>query len=516
MREPRDFRQRLMSSTEKPILEEISPRHEDLVLSASSGGNVGDKFAKQLSNTDDLLLAQKGGGLEVYEKIMTDDQVFSNFQQRRLALLSKPLEVQPGGTDKADVMAADFIREMIETLQFDSISNKMLYGVMYGYAAAECLYAYDGKHVFIDDVRVRKAQRFRYDEAGRLRLKHKSSANGILMPEKKFWTFESGSDNDDNPYGVGLLAQCFWPVFFKRNGVKYWMLALEKYGAPTAVGKYPANATQEEKDKLLDAVAAFASVAGLAIPDTMAIDLLSAGATVGGNHDTLIKQMNASISKVILSQTMTTDDGSSNSQANVHLDVREDITAADADLQCGSFARGPLQWLLDWNYPNAKTPKLRRVTEPPSDLDKQVQRDKTLYEMGFAPTDEHILETYGEGYVRVQKEAMPLAESVQPNSADPKDAPSKVEFAQGSEYSLVDEHLNSSAHKEALALNMSALMGEIEDILESADDLQSAKDALFDILPVETNDGFATNLAQTLFSAHLKGVQTSLETTDED
>lgn len=511
MHEPRNFRQRLMTSTEKPILEEISPRHDDLVLAASSGGNVGDKYAKQLKNTDDLLLAQKGGGLEVYEKIMTDDQVFSNFQQRRLALLSKPLEVQPGGTDKADVMAADFIREMMETLQFDSVSNKMLYGVMYGYAAAECMYGYDGKHVFIDDIRVRKAQRFRYDEAGRLRLKHKSNANGILMPEKKFWTFESGSDNDDNPYGIGLLAQCFWPVFFKRNGTKYWMLALEKYGAPTAVGKYPANATQDEKDKLLDAVAAFASVAGLAIPETMAIELLSAGSKVGGNHDTLIKQMNASISKVILSQTMTTDDGSSNSQANVHLDVREDITAADADLQCGSLTRGPLRWLMDWNYPNAKMPKVRRVTEPPSDLDKQVTRDKTLYEMGFAPTDEHILETYGEGYVRIAK-----AEDSQDAGAAKKSSTEKVEFAQSPEYSLVEDYLNSPDHTETLALNMAAFIDEIEDILEGAGDLQSAKDALFDILPVETNDGLATNLAQAAFSAHLKGVQTTLETTDED
>jgi hypothetical protein len=52
------------------------------------------------------------------------------------------------------------------------------------------------------------------------------------MPERKFWTFSAGAATDDEPYGLGLGHFLYWPVFFKRNDIKFWLIFLEKFAAP--------------------------------------------------------------------------------------------------------------------------------------------------------------------------------------------------------------------------------------------------------------------------------------------
>ena len=477
---------------DQPIIEE---------LTAEGGGpaqDVAGAWVGQLkSNRDDPVLALRGGGLEIFEKVLTDDQVFSNFQQRRLALLSKKIEVQAGAKDKQSVAAADFLRDTLTCLNFDRICNRMLYGIFYGYSVGECLWARDGQHWRLETIKVRKARRFRYDTAGRLRLLKTTAPAGIVMPERKFWTFESGSDHDDNPYGVGLGSYCYWPAFFKRNGIRFWLLALEKYGAPTAVGTYPANATQKEKEKLLEAVIAFASVSGLTIPEGMNIDLLTAGTKVGGNHDKLVEVMNKSISKVILSQTMTTDDGSSNAQSQTHLDVREDITSADADLQCGSFMEGPGRWLMEWNYPGAALPSLSRVEETHEDLDQRAQRDRTIYEMGFKPTLKHIHDVYGTGYEQITPPVS--APGQKADGTDPEFAEERAPET------AVDAFLASDEHAGALERETEDLIQQVETVLEQAENDEEAIQNLMKLLGVPRSDAFANRMAKASFNARLHG-----------
>ena len=116
--------------------------------------------------------------------------------------------------------------------------------------------------------------------------------------------------------------------------------------------------------------------------------------------------MDASISKVILSQTMTTDDGSSRSQAEVHQDVLQSVIKSDADLMCESFNRQVVTWLTEWNFPNATPPRVWRNTEPEEDLMARAERDNKISTLGYEPTEEYITEIYGDGWKK--KETSPL------------------------------------------------------------------------------------------------------------
>ncbi|MFX5157705.1 DUF935 family protein, partial [Acinetobacter baumannii] len=93
--------------------------------------------------------------------------------------------------------------------------------------------------------------------------------------------------------------------------------------------------------------------AGVIIPKGMEIELLEAARSGTGDYKTLHDTMDETIAKAILGQTMTTDNGSSKSQAEVHMEVRQDIVKADADLICESFNLGPVRWLTMFNFAGA-------------------------------------------------------------------------------------------------------------------------------------------------------------------
>ena len=332
---------------------------------------------------------------EAYREVLRDDQVISVVKQRQMAVVSKQWRVRPGGERPADAAAAEFVAEQLERVRWNTVSEKMLFGRFFGYAVAEVLWARDGRHVVIEALRVRDHSRFGFAPDFALKLLTTDRPFGEDLPPKKFWWFATGADHDDEPYGMGLGHYCYWPAFFKRNDLALWLHFIEKFGKPTAKGVLPARATAAEKQTLLDAAAAVHGSSAVVVPEGMMLELVEAGRSGNASYySDLLGLMNAAISKIVLGQTMTTDSGSSRSQAEVHLDVRADLVRADAMLLDDSFNRSVVRWLRDWNYPDAAVPVVERVVEPTTDLLKQVRRDKVLFEMGYRPTKEYVEKTY--------------------------------------------------------------------------------------------------------------------------
>lgn len=354
----------------------------------------------QLLQPADTVLASRGGGdLRLYEELLRDDQVKANWQQRQLAVTSAEWEVVPGGNRRQDKAAADFLREQLQMIRFDRATNNMLHGIFYGYAVAECLWGRDGRHVTLDALKVRNRRRFRFDGAGRLRLLTASSPNGELLPDRKFWTFSTGADHDDEPYGQGLGHWLYWPVFFKRNGLRLWLVFLDKFGQPTAKGTFPQSSTEAQKQKLLQALQAVHSDSGVIVPDGMQIELIEAARSGTGDYTSLYDRMDRAIAKVILGHT-----GSSESAPgrlggeDMAGDVRDDIVKADADVVCESFNQSVARWLTEWNYPSARVPRVWRKMEQPEDLNKLAERDERVARLGYRPTLRYVEDNYGEGW----------------------------------------------------------------------------------------------------------------------
>lgn len=376
---------------------------------------------------DTVLMARGAGDYGLYREVLRDDHVKAALTQRIQSVIARPWEVKPGGKRAVDRAAAAFLREQIEALRWDDITAKMLHGVFYGHAVAEVLWEVydpharktgslppegaqfqpsdgraagtDGLRVRIKDIKVRDRRRFGYDGAGRLRLKTMADYNGELLPERKFWTFAVGADHDDAPYGLGLAHWLYWPVWLKRNGIRFWSVFLEKFGTPTAVGKFPPGTGQEDQTKLLAALQAIQRDAAIIFPDGMQAELLEATRGGSADHAAFTAMMNAAILVITIGQTASTQGtpgklGNDQGQA----DVRADIVQADADLVCMSFNASVARWLTEFNFPGATPPRVWRVMDEPEDLDALSKRDECLSRVGYRPSLERVTEIYGEGY----------------------------------------------------------------------------------------------------------------------
>ncbi len=352
-----------------------------------------------LPTTDEIVLNKGGGDLKLYESIAQDDQVKSCLQQRFRAVTAHDWEVLPGGEKRIDKAAAEHLKTQLKSIRWDSITEMMLWGVHYGFSAAEVLWRKDGDKVGIADIKVRDRRRFWFDGDQKLTLRTFDNPLGKVLPEKKFWHFAIGADHDDEPYGRGLGHWLYWPTFFKRNGVRWWMRYLELFASPARKGTYPAGASKQEKDTLWYALSSFGQDDRMMIPEGLDIGFLESSRNGTIDYKALCDQMDAAIAKIILSQTMTTDNGSSRSQAEVHEGVAASVTESDADLICDSFNNTVAKWLTDWNYPGAAYPKVWRKLESDPDVGVLAETDTKLQGLGISLKPEAIATRYGDDYI---------------------------------------------------------------------------------------------------------------------
>lgn len=343
----------------------------------------------------DTVLQARGGDFTLYDEVARDDQVVTCLRQRWDAVVSKETVVDPGDSSRRAKKAADHLKDVLARIQWDDVTRAMLAGEFYGYAVGEALWASDGAMYTLDAVKVRRQIRFGFSPVGELHILTMQNPLGEAIPPAKFWAFSTGAWHHDDPYGLGMAHWLYWPVFFKRNGVKFWLTFLEKFGQPTALGKYPQGTDSAKQYNLLQSLLAIQSNTAVTIPEGMAVELLEAARSGTADYVALYDRMNAAISKVILGHTGSTDatPGRLGGESNA-ASVREDIIKASSDLICASFTRTLATWLTRWNDEQAPIPRVWRRVESSLDLQAQAARDKTIFDMGFKPTIEYITETY--------------------------------------------------------------------------------------------------------------------------
>lgn len=404
------------------------------IATTANGIDITRGYTGPLLVPYDSVLRNRGNyDLQIYEQVLSDSEVQATFVQRQSALVQCEWRVDAGGDRRVDKKAAQWLEQQLKKLRWDNTTQKMHYGLFYGYAVAELIYGLDEGKIGISAIKVRNRRRFRYGKEGDLRLLTQASMfEGIPCERPYFWDFCCGADNDDEPYGLGLAHHLYWPVLFKRNGIKFWLIFLEKFGMPTAVGHYDAEAGDGEQAKLLQATRAIQYDSGIIIPKGMELELLEAARSGTADYRALHDAMNASIQKTTLGQTASTQ-GTPGKLGNEDLqgDVRDDLVKSDADIICESFNRQIVPQLMAWNFPGAELPRVWRVTEADEDLNTRAERDDKIHTWGFKPTLAYVTETYGGEWIEKQDAALELtaSESPAPGEATTPSAIAGAQFA---------------------------------------------------------------------------------------
>ena len=151
--------------------------------------------------------------------------------------------------------------------------------------------------------------------------------NGISYKEGDFanWCIEVGKAHD-----LGLLLKCAPACISKKNMLAFWDMFGEIFGAPMRVARTNTQDAKERSriEQSLDKMgAAFWAL----FPEGTDIEIKESSRGDAYNvYDKRVDRCNSELSKGILMQTMTIDNGSSHSQSETHLEIFENVVAADA------------------------------------------------------------------------------------------------------------------------------------------------------------------------------------------
>ncbi|MDA8082293.1 MAG: DUF935 family protein [Nitrospiraceae bacterium] len=377
----------------RPITDEIAGAEKDIFRDYI--GNI------QL-NPDRVLRSEGAGkGIELYEDLLRDAKVGATLQTRRLAITGKEWQVDPASDKRQDVKIADYVSQVMKAINLDAYRRAALSGIVLGYKPCEIMWDYSEGDVFISKIIPRASRRFTFGLDWKIRLLTLNDMiEGEVVPDRKFQVFVNPSDNG-SPYGDGLGRMLYWPVWFKKNVIKFWMIFADKFGSPTAVGKYPVGTTKEQQTALLNALEAIQQESAIKIPDTLQVEFLEAQRTGSiDTYDKLCQFMDRQIAMIMLGHT-----GSSESEAGKlgndqeARDIRQDYIRSDADLLCESENNQLVRWICDYNFPSITRngyPKVWIKAAPGEDLKALAERDKTIVvDIGLPVSEQYFYDTYG-------------------------------------------------------------------------------------------------------------------------
>lgn len=371
--------------TTKELTQEIATVAKDITFPSFGG----------IMRPSDDVLALKGGakGLAIYDDLERDPWVYACLHKRKMAVIGRSWNVEPASDSRLDKKAADMVRAHLNALDFDTACYHLLDAILKGRSAGEIMWVVDGNELRPGEIRPRDGRRFTFDDNCALKLLTMTSPlYGEAVPDRKFIVHRFGA-KDGNPHGLGLGQKLWWPVFFKRQGLSFWLQFLDKFGAPTAIGKYQPGV---DINQLEDALRRIAHDAGVALPDGAAVELLEAKRSGTGTHDGLVRYMDEQIAAAILGEGGQKGRGGElASAANLRNELRLELVQADADLLTGTLDATLVAWDVALNMPGANPPHVRREVVEYEDLKLRAERDKILFGMGFKPTLDYVRETYG-------------------------------------------------------------------------------------------------------------------------
>lgn len=291
---------------------------------------------------------------------------------RRLAVSGAPVEVQAADDSAKAKEIADAVRQdLTENDAFVDLLFDLLDGLGKGFAVSEIIWNTEGKRWVPRAYKWRDPRLFAWNESlEELRVYDEADLYGKPLAPFKFVSFipklKSGV-----PIRGGLARVAVVAYMFKSYTVRDWHTFMDVFGMPIRLGRYGKDATEPEIQKLRQAVTNIAADAAGLIPDTMSIEFVEAAKTAGG--DQLFRGSaewwDKQISKVVLGQTMTSEDGSSLAQAKVHNDVRLDIAQADARQLCAAINRDLVRAYVDLNFgAQERYPSISLTIDEPEDL----------------------------------------------------------------------------------------------------------------------------------------------------
>lgn len=282
-----------------------------------------------------------------------DTQIFADMSKRKRALLTIDWRVEPPpNASAAEKSLAEYAKERLDAVaDLEDVILDALTAIGHGFSCLEMTWGKVGGERLPEKIEHRPQSWFTVDRATRsqLRLRGTSMDGEPLNPFG--WITHQHKSRSGYIARSGLFRVLVWPYLFRNYSARDMAEFLEIYGLPLRLGKYPANATQDERRTLLNAVVNIGHAAAGIIPEGMLIEFQEAAK---GSHDpfiAMIEWAERSVSKAILGQQIGNDSARKGSLAGAEVDndVRLDLMKSDARQLQGTLTRDLIYPILAVN-----------------------------------------------------------------------------------------------------------------------------------------------------------------------
>lgn len=249
----------------------------------------------------------------------------------------------------------------------------------------------------------RDFRQFKFNDVGEFTFNASGSERSI-PPLKVIYALNRA--NFRKVYGDGLLKKLYFPVKMKNASLKFWFRFLEKFGSPWAIAK-----TSYEPDEMAAEVQAMLSGDSAVIDTDEEITLVQPTSNV--DFTRLPAYLDNQISKAILGANLTSDvKEGSYAAAKTHNEIREDLAANDAKILIFVMNKA-ISFFKEINGYNGEL--YAKLFDEDAPNTERAARDKTLYDMGFAPTKKYITSTYN---IEIDENARVQEKNLKANKAN--------------------------------------------------------------------------------------------------
>ena len=329
-----------------------------------------------------------------------DGHISSCVQQRKSATLAHRIRVEPaiGASGPDSEKALKLCRRMIQNWGQNTRDTvaMILDALLMGMQPFELNWFYDNEVGGLITERPMDTMQewFRYTPDGELRFRPKPWVFDTLpVPPFKI-LMARHFPSMRNPYGKKLFSPCFWPSTFKRGGLKFFAEYVENYGMPTFNIEAP-NADPAQLQKFVYELLKMARKGVVATKGTYKVEMMdmSSKYQTTNMYDSFMACMDRECSKALLGQTLTTDEGGSRAQGDIHKQILETLWKSDDE-----FVAGVLTDLFDMvtfvNFGPGVIGPVACVGESMG-LDRLDRDCKMRDLLGVDFTDEYLRANYG-------------------------------------------------------------------------------------------------------------------------
>lgn len=264
-----------------------------------------------------------------------DAHIFSEMSKRKRALLKLDWQVVPPRNATAEEKKeAEWLTEkLLDIANLEDVMLDALDGIGYAYSCQELEWELVEREWMVKEFSHRSPTWFCLDPNNRNHLLLRTQGTEGEPLREFGWLTHVHRAKSGYLARSGLHRVLAWPFLFKNYSVRDLAEFLEIYGLPMRLGKYPRGANPEEKATLLRAVTMIGHAAGGIIPEGMSIEFENAASGQSDPFMAMIDWAERSQSKAIVGQTTSAEaknTGLGSGVANLHGDVRNDLTVSDA------------------------------------------------------------------------------------------------------------------------------------------------------------------------------------------